>query len=277
MEQNVITFSGSNEKLFSRNTIENFSLKTTVIVPETHNAILIKDGQMLQTLASGKYLISKFVDLKTEGDSALEVLFMSKTAKLKLLWGTSSKFLMYDSQLQENYRTGMSGDFEVQIGDPRKCYLYLVGVSNDLTADALQERLMSNVVSVLETVVVDYVEANKVLYNQIAQYKKEISAKVLNGLSQKLMNEYGIAVFSFNIANIIIENDDYTKLDRAYKQIKNPDKFTCKGCGAVLNENDKFCSKCGKRVEVAKKCPKCFAENSDDSKFCSECGNIMSE
>ena len=276
MEQNIITFSGNNQKLFSRHVIENLDPKLTLIVPETHNAILIKDGQMLQTLSSGKYLISKFIDLKTELDSSLEILFMSKTAKLKLLWGTPQKLLMYDNLLQENYRVGMSGDFEVQIGDPRKCYLYLVGAAEDLTSDALQERLMSNVVSVLETVVVDYVETNKVLFNQISLCKKEISAKVLSKLSQKLMNEYGIAVFSFNIANIIIESDDYGKLDKAYKQIKKTDDFVCRQCGAVLKENDKFCSVCGKRVEMSKKCPKCFAENSDDAKFCSNCGSKLS-
>ena len=85
MEQNIITFSGNNQKLFSRHVIENLDPKLTLIVPETHNAILIKDGQMLQTLSSGKYLISKFIDMKTELDSSLEILFMSKTAKLKLL------------------------------------------------------------------------------------------------------------------------------------------------------------------------------------------------
>ena len=168
MEQNFITFAGDNNQLFSKYAVENLNPKLTLIVPETHNAILIKDGQMLQTLSSGRYLISQFVDLKTELDSSIEVLFMSKTAKLKLLWGTASKFLMYDNLLQENYRVGMSGDFEVQIGDPRKCYLYLVGAAQDLTADGLQERLMSNVVSVLEGVVVDYINENNVLFNQIA-------------------------------------------------------------------------------------------------------------
>lgn len=272
MEQNIITFTGNNQKLLSRYIIEKLDPKLTLIVPETHNAILIKDGQMLQTLSSGKYLISKFVDLKTEADSALEILFMSKTAKLKLLWGTPQKLIMYDNLLQENYRVGMSGDFEVQVGDPRKCFLYLVGASEDLTSDALQDRLMSNVVSVLETVVVDYVETNKVLFNQISLCKKEIASKVLSKLSQKLMNEYGIAVFSFNIANIIIDDEDREKLEKEYKQLKKTEGFICRNCGAVLKENDKFCSVCGKKVEISKKCPKCFAENADDAKFCSSCG-----
>lgn len=275
MEQNLITFVGDNSQLFSKYVVENLNPKLTLIVPETHNAILIKDGQMLQTLASGKYLISKFVDLKTELDCTIEVLFMSKTAKLKLLWGTTQKFMMYDNLLQENYHVGMSGDFEVQIGDPRKCYLYLIGASQDLTADDLQERLMSNVVSVLETIVVDYVEEKKVPFNQIVLCKKEISGKVLGSLGQKMMNDYGIAVFSFNIANIIIEDEDYQRLSNAYKQLKKTSSFVCRQCGSLLGEKDKFCANCGKRVEIENKCPKCFAENPEEAKFCSTCGNKL--
>ncbi len=277
MEQNLITFTGNNQQLFSRIVVNNLNPKVTLIVPETHNAILVKDGQMLQTLSSGKYLITQFVDIKTESDCKIEILFMSKTAKLKLLWGTANKFLMFDGLLQENYHVGMSGDFEVQIGDPRKCYLYLVGVANDLTSDVLQERLMSNVVSILEDVVTNYVEQNKVLFNQLTLCKKEIANKVLRILGQNLLSEYGITVFSFNIANIIIEKEDCDKLDRAYKQIKKTDNFVCRKCGAVLKENDKFCSVCGNRVEIGKKCPKCFAENPDDAKFCSSCGEKLSK
>jgi membrane protease subunit (stomatin/prohibitin family)/predicted RNA-binding Zn-ribbon protein involved in translation (DUF1610 family) len=272
MEQNVITFSGKNDELFTRHAIESVQSKLTLIVPETHNAILVKDGQMLQTLSSGKYLIGKFVDPKTEADSALEVLFMSKTAKLKLLWGTASKILMYDSFLQENYHLGLSGDFEVQIGDPRKCYLYLVGADMTLTAEALQDRLMSNVVSVLENVMVEYVETNKILFNQISVKKREISAKVLSKLSQKMMNDYGIMVFSFNIANIIIDNEEYEKLTAQYKSTKKTEENVCRSCGKILNETDKFCPYCGQKVGAGKKCPSCSTENADEAKFCSNCG-----
>ena len=275
MEQNVITFTGKNEQLFSRHIIDELNPRLTLIVPETHNAILIKDGQMLQTLSSGRYLISQFVDLKLEKESAVEVLFMSKTAKLKLLWGTASKFLMYDATVEDNYKVGRSGDFDVQIGDPRKCYLYLVGADSDLTSQALQERLMSHVVAVLENVVVEYVDSNKILFNQIVLHKKQISAKVLTKLNQKLMSDYGIAVFSFNIANIIIDEEDLSRLTRAFKQTKSEEKLVCSECGVVLQEDAKFCFNCGKKVGAGKKCSTCATENPEDSKFCLNCGTKL--
>ncbi len=274
MEQNVITFSGDNRQLFNRYKIDSLTAKLTLLVPETHNAILIKDGQMLQTLSSGKYLVSKFVDIKNEIDSNLEVLFMSKTAKLNLLWGTAQKFLMYDSQLQENYKVGMSGDYDVQIGDPRKCYLYLIGADNDLTTDDLQDRLQTTVVSVVENVVVEYVSAQEILFNQITVKKREISAKVLVKLNQKLMGEYGIAVYSFNIANIIIDDGDYAKLAGNFKSSAKAEKSTisCPDCGQELSENAKFCDNCGRRIGGSKICPDCKTENGANAKFCQNCG-----
>ncbi len=274
MEQNVITFSGDNKQLFNRYKIENLSSRLTLLVPETHNAILIKDGQMLQTLSSGKYLVSKFVDVKNEIDSNLEVLFMSKTAKLNLLWGTAQKFLMYDANLQENYRVGMSGDYDVQIGDPRKCYLYLIGADNDLTTDDLQDRLQTTVVSVVENVVVEYVSAQEILFNQVTVKKREISAKVLTRLNQKLMGEYGIAVYSFNIANIIIDDDDYAKLSGNFKSNskQTKDVVYCPDCGTELSASAKFCNNCGRKIGGAKICPECKTENNANAKFCQNCG-----
>lgn len=274
MEQNIIKFSGSNEKLFSRVTVASV-LKQTLIVPETHNAILVKDGQMLQTLSSGKYLLSDFVDVKNEGDCSLEVLFMSKTAKLKLLWGTAQKILIFDPVLEQDFHLGLSGDFEVQIGDPRKAYLYLVGVAQDLTADTLQERLQSNVVSVLEEVLVEYVKQNAVPFNQIAVVKKQISQKVLSALSRKLQSEYGIAVFSFNIANIIFDSEERKNLEDSFKAQKQGKSEVCKFCGMPLVEGAKFCANCGHKVGGGKVCPNCHAQNTEDAKFCSACGTEL--
>ena len=276
MDKNAITFVGKNEQLFTRVPINELNQKLTLIVPETHNAILLKDGQMLQTLSSGRYLISKFVDVKNEADCEIEVLFMSKTAKLKLLWGSSQKFLLYDAVVQENYHVGMSGDFEVQIGDPRKCYLYLVGVSYDLTADALQERLMSNVVSCVESVVSEYVEKNEIQFNKLSIYKKEMAAKALSVVGKKLSNEYGIAVFSFNISNVIIDEEDLKRLTSDYKNLKKKENeeesVFCPNCGSKILSGARFCSMCGNKLVRKKVCEECFTENSGDSEFCSNCG-----
>lgn len=266
--ENIITFSGSNEELFAREVVDNLSSKPKLIVPETHNAIVVKDGQMLQTLGSGKYFLENFVDFKNEANSILEILFLSKTAKLKLLWGTANKFLMFDVQSQTNFHIGMSGDFEVQVGDPRKFYLYIVGAAKELKVDELQERLMSNVTSMAELAVIEFAKQNKTAANQLVLHKAELSKMALKSVSEKLMKEYGIAVFSFNIANIIIEENAQSE------QMVDQQNFkTCKGCGQVLSQDAKFCVRCGQLLGGGAICANCNKQNVDGAKFCAFCGH----
>ena len=268
MEKNqasTIKFSGNNDKLFCRVAIDVLSPKISLIVPETHNAILIKDGQMLQTLSSGKYSLADFVDFKADSESQFEVLFMSKTAKLKLLWGTAQKLVLFDEGTNETYHVGFSGDFEVQIGDPRKCYLYLVGTNEGLSAGDLQE---------MELVVLDYIKEHHVPFNQLSVHKKEMAEKILISLSHKLQSEYGIAVFSFTISNIMFDSDDYVRLSALNKNEKSKSAF-CPNCGAEVSEKAKFCSNCGKALSGEKVCPNCGEENPASAKFCQTCGQKL--
>ncbi|HPY85854.1 MAG TPA: zinc ribbon domain-containing protein [Ruminococcus sp.] len=69
------------------------------------------------------------------------------------------------------------------------------------------------------------------------------------------------------------------------------DKITCKGCGASVDKNAKFCAKCGTKVEIEvpaetvaeeaetaeapaekKVCSNCGAELAEGAKFCEKCG-----
>ncbi len=263
--ENIITFSGNNDQLFARVVVDNLFSKPRVIVPETHNAIVVKDGQMLQTLGSGKYFLETFVDLKNESSALLEVLFFSKTAKLKLLWGTANKFSVVDEKSQENFLVGMSGNFEVQVHDPRKFYLYVVGAAKELSADELQERLMSNVTAMTENAVLEFVKAKKVACRFLMLEKADMSRLAKKSVEEKLLKEYGISVFSFNIANIIVESENQKAEQRA-------DFINCKNCGQLLSGNSKFCIKCGNAVGSLKKCLNCGKENVEEARFCAHCG-----
>lgn len=268
--EEIIKFSGTNEKLFTRDIVENVTEKTTLIVPETHSAIIISDGEMLQTLPKGRYLLRNLVEVKKNEKLSLEIIFVSKTAKLKLLWGTPNKITIEDPVLNLPYKMGMSGDFEVQVSDPRKCFLYLVGAEDVLTSDALQDRLMSKVVSVVETELARFIAEKKVLYSNVYQYKQEIARRIVPILSNSFSSSYGITVYSLNIANIIFDEDDLDKLNK--KNNVTVKKALCPVCNTELEPNAKFCFNCGAKISNKKTCPKCGAENSGEARFCSMCG-----
>ena len=257
----LIKFNGTNEKLFSRIVVEDVTPKTTLIVPETHNALVILNGEMLQTLSKGKYRISEIVDFDKNEGTLLEIIFVSKTAKLKLLWGTANKFTLVDPVMKRPYKLGMSGEFEVQVSDPRKCFLYLVGSEEMLTADALQDRLMSRLVAEIGDVLSKYVAEHSLRFDQIFMKRQQVAEIALKQISAIFQRDYGIMVFSLNISNIIFDEDMVV-----------PDEKVCPNCGTKLNADAKFCYNCGKKQDSGKICPKCHAENVDDAKFCSACG-----
>jgi len=50
-------------------------------------------------------------------------------------------------------------------------------------------------------------------------------------------------------------------------------KRECSNCGAQIEENFKFCTECGTKIEPEElKCPSCSAQLPEGSKFCTECG-----
>ena len=168
---------------------------------------------------------------------------------------------------------GMSGDFEVQVSDPRKCFLYLVGAEDVLTAEGLQDRLMSKVVSTVEDVLVSFIDKNDVTFSSVYLFKQEISNIVVPKLSSIFSSQYGITVYSFNIANIIFDDKDLERLNKAL--ISKSKKIVCSACGAELDANAKFCSNCGKKIGGSRICPNCHAENVAEAKFCAMCGGKL--
>ncbi|WP_250674233.1 hypothetical protein LZ906_006385 [Paraclostridium ghonii] len=63
------------------------------------------------------------------------------------------------------------------------------------------------------------------------------------------------------------------------KKIQSKNNIKCE-CGNTLNDNGKFCSQCGKKIEEEVECEICEFCSSDireDSKFCVCCGNKVSK
>lgn len=76
------------------------------------------------------------------------------------------------------------------------------------------------------------------------------------------------------------------KIEEAQKKIKEiKNVCTCDSCGAEITIGEKFCSKCGNRMETpeeviqeeggSRKCPECGAETTPDTAFCSNCGQAL--
>ena len=134
-----------NAVLFRKMPLDDYSQDTAIIVPDTLNAIIVKDGIALETLSSGKHKIfskkSNFFKEALTKETQIDLIYVSKTAKLNLLWGTEHQYDMRDPITGVPIKLGASGEMELQISNPRKAYLELIGQSKEFNMDILKERL----------------------------------------------------------------------------------------------------------------------------------------
>lgn len=220
----VVEYKGTNAVLFERVAATEMEANTRIIVPDTHNAILIKDGQMMNTLGSGNHPVFETRDgKKTGGSMRVEIIWLSKTAKLKALWGTTSKFSFRDEVTGLSYSVGACGEYEVQIGNPRKAYLELIAMENAFTIENLHDRLLGRLLGKVRPAIGRTVEEKGIGYDRITDpvYISEIENAILPELREMFEGDYGLRLFSFTISNMAVSAEDKQRIEEARNALHN--------------------------------------------------------
>ena len=264
----VIKYEGDNSELFKRICADNLEADAKLVVPETHNAILIKDGVLMDTLNSGSYDIFEEKSRRKSKNVSVEVIYMSKTARLKVMWGTRSQFSFRDPETDVPVKLGAHGEFEVQISNPRKAYMVLIGAEKEFTVQDLKERLAMRMLSKVEPAIAREMRNGSLSYDRISEHKDEIAAKILPDLKETF-EDYGLKLFSFTIGNVVIPEEDVEAIREA--RSRGLAQVRCPACGQPCDVGAKFCPNCGAPLGT-KECPACGRKNPADAKFCSDCG-----
>lgn len=293
----------TNNDLFIRKSCTDLDKNAQVIVEETHCAIMIKDGEMIDTLSAGKYPI---FDKKDKGVSRVDIIYMSKTAKLKANWGTLNKLVLRDVLTDLPMEVGANGEYEVQIKDPRKFYLELVGADKNFTLDKLKERLQGRILSEIEPVVAKVVREQNVAYYDLAEKKNVIAKEVFETIAKMFEKDYGISLYSFVISKIFVANENIDKIENELKNRReektakelaeeverlgdkefdrevllkqledaNYDKYL-EVCKLIGCEPRPKAEKEAEQVDGKKFCNECGEACNSSDKFCSKCGNKL--
>lgn len=209
----VIELEKGNENLMYRIKATNLPKDTMLVVPETHSAILIKDGRLMDTLNGGKYPLFDAKSEKKSESISVEIIYLSKTVKLKANWGTKVQFQYRDAELDLPVRVGARGEFEVQISNPRKAYLELIGMDAEFVLDKLRERLAVRMLSKVEPAISKVMIEKNLPFERIGLYKEEITESVFKKLVPMFEDEYGLKIFSFTFEDIFANEDDARALE----------------------------------------------------------------
>ena len=310
----------SNNVLFRKCRVRDYDAKTRIIVPDTHNAIIVNNGIALQTLTAGKYLLfdKKKGVLKDVDPQELEVeiIFVSKTAKLNILWGTETQYDMRDPITGASIKLGASGEFEVQISNPRKAYLELIGQDDTFDTEKLRKRLIGRLLAEVQYNISNVMKEKNLSYDRMGEILLPISNEILPHIANLFEKDYGLRVFSFTISRVILEDKEIEKIENAkaahkeiemhkaekadkerldninyqrqldLKRLEREDyaKYleVCKIVGWPQGKKDSksgdVCPNCGVKVEAsAKFCPVCGLEFKVTKVKCPNCGKMISK
>ena len=297
-----ISCDSQNSVLFRKYPLKEFDAKTKIIVPDTHNAIIVKDGIALETLTSGKYyLFDKkkgiLKDIQNIDDIEIFIIFVSKTAKLNILWGTETKYDMRDPITGAAIQLGASGEFEVQISNPRKAYLELIGLEDHFDTDMLKNRLQGRLLAEIQYRIANAMNEKKLSYDRLGEILLPMSNEILPHISKMFEEDYGLRIFSFTISRVVLEGESAKKLEevrseRRKEKIKKEEKLDEERLDdkkfqrqldlARLEHEDyakylEVCKLVGfpqtkKDTTAGTECPNCGVKITKDTKFCPVCG-----
>lgn len=274
----LVKFTGNNAELFVRESADGLHAKAQVVVPETHTVLLIKDGIVSEALGAGRHDIfdteNGLFRLKKDSDVAtVEFVFISKTAKLPMLWGTATPIKTRDPQTGVPISIGINGELEFRVKTPKQFYLELVGADTEYSVDKLKKRLLSRLVGIVEPIVASVMRTENISYTEFTEKKTLISERLKEKLGDIFGSEYGLELCSFTVASAIISDADILAIERKRDELKHAAKV-CPSCGSIVDISAKFCAECGASL-VERVCPRCGKKVGAGAKFCAECGSKL--
>lgn len=104
-----------------------------------------------------------------------------------------------------------------------------------------------------------------VVKNDFSNYSK---FETIQAMRDAAKQENGLA----GLGASFVAGSEMAKDMKNEMQEKNSVKIRCLECNALNDENAKFCSNCGAKLEKVRVCPECGKKLEKNAKFCSNCG-----
>lgn len=212
------------DEIIWKSPIEDFNNNTQVIVMESEEALFVKDGIVVETLEGGKHtlntenypFIRKLQRMVTDGVSpySAQIYFVDKAHKLELLWGTDSPIQIQDAKYKFTVGVRARGSYSIQIKDSKKFFVKLVGNTPSFTKEEIQAYFRTAFQMKIKNTVAIMMKENNFTILDMNEQLENLSNAVLDKLAD-ILDEYGIRLVNFYIADISIPEDDpyYAKIN----------------------------------------------------------------
>lgn len=190
---------------------------TQLIVAESQEAVLLKEGQMIGPFTAGRYtldtdnvpLLTSLFKLPLGGKSPFtaSVWFVNRTQPLDVRWGTADPVQVQDPRYAIMLPVRAYGQYGVQVDDTRKFLTKLVGTMGSFDRDQLVSYFRGIILTLAKDAIANYIVRRKISVLEISANLKELSGELQAAIEPE-MAEFGLKLIRFTVNSISVPEDD---------------------------------------------------------------------
>jgi membrane protease subunit (stomatin/prohibitin family) len=216
-----LRYEGNNKNLVCKSKIEDANSGSQLIVSESQEAVLFRDGQALDLFGPGRHeitsnnlpVLKKIFEKLTNSHTPfpVDVYFVNKTRSEELLWGTTSPIQIEDPKYGILLELRSFGCYQIEIADARKFLIRTVGTLDSFSKEELQDYFRNQIVTKVKTELAKAMVIKNISIFELPVYQEEISEKVKQNLAKDFL-ELGVQLDQFVISSVKARQEDIEKL-----------------------------------------------------------------
>lgn len=196
---------------------EELSTWTQLIVNETQEAYVVKEGVYQGPFGAGRHTLSTenipllrtLIGIPFGGKSPFtaEVWYINRATNLDVRWGTPDPIQLQDPKYQIMVPVRAFGQYGIRIVDAKKFLLKLVGTLPGFDVATLSDYFKGVFTTKIKTGIANAIIKNGVSVLEISTQLEVLSDMLKETLSPE-MEDYGVGLAQFNIHSINVPEDD---------------------------------------------------------------------
>jgi membrane protease subunit (stomatin/prohibitin family) len=196
---------------------EELSTWTQLIVNETQDAYVVKEGVYQGPFGAGRHTLSTenipllrtLIGIPFGGKSPFtaEVWYVNRATNLDIRWGTPDPIQLQDPKYQIMVPVRAFGQYGIKIVDAKKFLLKLVGTLPGFDVGTLSDYFKGVFTTKIKSNIANAIIKNGQSVLEIST-QLEVLSEMLKASLAPEMEEYGVGLVQFNIHSINVPEDD---------------------------------------------------------------------
>ncbi len=220
----VLQFGGKIDDLVWKHPIEDFNTSSQLVVEETHEALLVMNGNACDLFGPGKHtlttpnipLVQKLINIPTGDESSFpcKIFFINKIHHMDMTWGIPGEITLNDPVYDIFLHVGLCGNLNFVIKDSRKFMLKIVGFRSVFEPQELVTKFRGIIKQYVKSIISKIMNVGKISFFDMNENLFEISDVVREQLVP-IFEDYGVEMLLFHIETITVPDEDYEAVKKA--------------------------------------------------------------